>query len=149
VVRPPWSSPTTSGGGFFDHVTPPRFADDHVTGAGEYDHAQAGFRVPAFVFSPFARRGGIDHGTYDHTSLLRFVEWRFGLAPLSARDRNARNLAHALDFPAPRRDVPALPVVLDPGPHFCGTPGTGMSQEEPFWLELKDLKNRTAWRHIA
>jgi len=39
--------------------------------------------------------------------------------------------------------------VLDPGPHLCGTPGMGMSQEEPFWLELKDLKNRSAWRHIA
>jgi len=77
------------------------------------------------------------------------VEWRFGLAPLSARDRSARNLADALDFRAPRQDVPALPVVLDPGPHLCGTPGTGMSQEEPFWLELKDLKNRSAWRHIA
>jgi len=136
-------------GGFFDHVTPPRFPDDHVTGPGEFDHGQAGFRVPAFVFSPFAPRGGIDSGTYDHTSLLRFVEWRFGLAPLSARDRSARNLADALDFRAPRQDVPALPVVLDPGPHLCGTPGTGMSQEEPFWLELKDLKDRSAWRHIA
>ncbi len=136
-------------GGFFDHVRPPRFADDHITGPGEYDHGQAGFRVPSFIFSPFARRGGIDSGVYDHTSMLRFVEWRFGLAPLSARDRNARNLANALDFRAPRTDVPTLPTVLDPGPHICGTPGTGMSQEEPFWLELRDLKNRSAWRHIA
>jgi phospholipase C len=136
-------------GGFFDHVKPPRLPDDHVTGVGEHDHAQAGFRVPAFVFSPFAPRGRVDSGVYDHTSMLKLVEWRFGLAPLSARDRNARNLALALDFRRPRTDVPALPTVLDPGPHVCGAPDTGMSQEEPFWLALKELKERTAWRHLA
>jgi phospholipase C len=135
-------------GGFFDHVTPPRLPDDHVTVAGEYEHGQAGFRVPGFVFSPFARRGGIDSGVYDHTSMLKLVEWRFGLAPLSARDRSARNLALALDFSKPRLDVPALPLVPDPGPHLCGSPG-GMSQEEPFWLQLKELKNRTAWRNLG
>ena len=40
-------------------------------------------------------------------------------------------------------------IVVDPGPHLCGSPGVGMSQEEPFWVELRDLKNRTAWRHIG
>jgi len=35
---------------------------------------------------------------YDHTSILKLVEWRWGLAPLSVRDRDAKNLADALDF---------------------------------------------------
>ena len=118
-------------GGFFDHVKPPRFPDDHLTGPGEYDHGQTGFRVPAFVFSPFARRGGIDHGVYDHTSMLRFVEWRFELKPLSARDRSARNLALAMDFGKPNPSVPVLPMVLDPGPHLCGSPEVGWRRRTP------------------
>jgi phospholipase C len=136
-------------GGFFDHVKPPRFPDDHITVGAEFDHGQAGFRVPAFVFSPFARRGGIDHNVYDHTSMLKFVEWRFGLRPLSARDSAARNLAYALDFAHPNASVPAVPVVPDPGPHLCGAPGTGMAVEEPFWLGLKDLaESMPGWRQI-
>ena len=35
---------------------------------------------------------------YDHTSILKLVEWRWGLRPLSVRDREANNLAAALDF---------------------------------------------------
>jgi phospholipase C len=137
-------------GGFFDHVRPPRLPDDHVTVGSEYDHGQAGFRVPTFVFSPFARRGGIDKGVYDHTSILKLVEWRFGLEPLSARDRAARNLALALDFAKPDVSVPTLPVVVDPGPHICGAPGGAMATEEPFWVELKaKLASLPAWRHVV
>jgi phospholipase C len=143
-------------GGFFDHVKPPVLPDDHVTGEGEYDHSQAGFRVPSFLMSPFAPRGGIESAVCDHTSALRFVQWRFGLQPLSARDRNAFNLAESLDFRRPRLDVPTLPVVLDPGPHLCDTPGTTVtgtsattSHEETFWHELKALKDASAWRNLG
>jgi phospholipase C len=134
-------------GGFFDHVRPPRLPDDPPT--SEFDHGQAGFRVPAFVLSPFARRGGIDSHTYDHTSMLKFVEWRFRLAPLAPRDAAARNLAHALDFAHPRFDPPSLPIVADPGPHICGAPGVGMAAEDPFWAELRDQLQHTAWRHVG
>ncbi|GAC1445418.1 MAG: alkaline phosphatase family protein [Mycobacteriales bacterium] len=136
-------------GGFFDHVRPPRFADDHVTGPGEHDHGQAGFRVPGFVLSPFAQRGAIHSSVYDHTSMLKMLEWRFGLAPLSARDRNARNLAEVLDFSAPRASIPALPVVVDPGPHICGAPGGAMATENSFWRGLQELKAGSAWRHVG
>jgi phospholipase C len=37
-----------------------------------------GFRVPLLIASPFARGGLVSHGTFDHTSLLRFLETRFG-----------------------------------------------------------------------
>ncbi|MBV9368475.1 MAG: alkaline phosphatase family protein [Frankiales bacterium] len=136
-------------GGFFDHVRPPRLPDDHVTVGSEYDHSQAGFRVPAFVFSPFARRGGIDHHVYDHTSILKFVEWRFGLDALSARDKAARNLAYALDFAKPNFAVPAVPLVTDPGPHVCGAPSGPMATEEPFWLGLKEkAEGMPGWRQL-
>ena len=81
--------------------------------------------------------------------MLKFVEWRFGLAPLSARDRAARNLALALDFTKPDFSVPSLPIVVDPGPHICGAPGGAMAMEEPFWLGLKDkMESMPAWRHV-
>jgi len=64
---------------------------------------------------PFARRGRVAHGIYDHTSILRLAEWRWGLEPLSVRDAHAANLASALDFShrnlkAPRITAPRLLV---------------------------------------
>jgi phospholipase C len=95
-------------GGFFDHVVPPVGPDPNPDlGAG-----LRGFRVPCLVVSPRARRGSVAHGLYDHTSVLKMIEWRFGLSPLSVRDAAANNLAEVLDFDhppvlsAPRYTVP-------------------------------------------
>jgi phospholipase C len=79
-------------GGFFDHV-PPSVAPD-VDPA----FALRGFRVPCLVISPLARRRRVAHGVYDHTSILRMIEWRWNLRPLSVRDAHANNLAAVLDF---------------------------------------------------
>jgi phospholipase C len=133
-------------GGFFDHVRPPRLPDDPAT--KDFDHSQAGFRVPAFVLSPYARRGHVEKAVYDHTSMLKFVEWRFGLAPLAPRDAAARNIAESLDFAKPNFTPPSLPVVVDPGPHVCGAPGVGMALEDSQWLPLRDYVERSAWRHV-
>ncbi len=69
-------------------------------------------RLPRAVLlvSPFARRGAVAHGTYDHTSILRMIEWRWGLKPLSVRDANSANLATALDFS--RRNLAARPIAV-------------------------------------
>ena len=96
-------------GGFFDHV-PPTYAPD-VNPL----HSLRGFRVPTVLVSPFARRGYVDHGIYDHASILKLIEWRFGLPALSARDAAAKNLADALDFShrdgvAPKFRVPRRAV---------------------------------------
>ncbi len=95
-------------GGFYDHVPPPAARAD-------VDPAflQRGFRVPTLLISPHARRGHVDHGLYDHASILRLIEWRFGLKPLAVRDAQAANLANALDFShrnlrAPKYAVPRL-----------------------------------------
>lgn len=74
-------------GGFWDHVAPP---------AG--DRFGPGTRVPALVISPFARRGFVDHTAYDTASVTAFIEHRFGLAPLGARDAAAQDLTNAFDF---------------------------------------------------
>jgi phospholipase C len=133
-------------GGFFDHVRPPRLPDEPPLDGK--DRGRAGFRVPAFVLSPFARRAHVDHGTYDHASIVKLLTWRFGLQSLAPRDRAARNLAHALDFRRPDTSVPSLPVVPDPGPHQCGAPSVGMpGDDEPCWEVLKELVETSGWRH--
>jgi phospholipase C len=54
--------------------------------------------VPALIISPFAKRGFVDHTVYDTTSILKFIETRYGLAPLGSRDAAAADLANAFDF---------------------------------------------------
>lgn len=94
-------------GGFFDHVRPPTLPDQRASANDADNFGQAGFRVPTVVASPFAQRGFVDHQRYDHTSILRFLEWRFLGAPprgtgggpgwsLTERDRNANSIGSSL-----------------------------------------------------
>ena len=88
-------------GGFADHVVP-RVAPDAMPGFG-----LRGFRVPCLVVSPLARRNHIAHGEYDHTSVLKMIEWAFDLEPLTPRDAAANNLADVLDLGGtPNLDAP-------------------------------------------
>ena len=102
-------------GGFFDTVVPGRAADDDRASADlAEDFAQLGFRIPATVVSPYARRGHQAPHPYDHTSILKFIEWRFGFAPLTRRDAAARNIGEAFDFSqAPNLD-PVVPAYQAP-----------------------------------
>jgi phospholipase C len=79
-------------GGWYDHVVPPQ-----VDGDGY------GFRVPALIISPFAKKGFILHDTADFTSILKFIERLHGLAPLTTRDEAATDLMAAFDFSQPPR----------------------------------------------
>ncbi len=79
-------------GGWFDHVTPPQ-----VDANGD------GFRVPALLISPYAKRGYIDHTQLDPSSILKFIEDNYGLTPLTARDAGSSGLAEAFDFTQPAR----------------------------------------------
>ncbi|HEV7610007.1 MAG TPA: phospholipase C, phosphocholine-specific [Steroidobacteraceae bacterium] len=79
--------------GFFDHVvppTPPRTAADGASTvdasdeiyAGDADHPSGpyglGVRVPMIVVSPWSKGGWVNSQIFDHTSLIRFLEQRFG-----------------------------------------------------------------------
>src|SRR5262245_3873545 len=104
-------------GGFYDHVRPPVVPDDHASKIDHQNFGQAGFRVPSVLASPYARRNYVDHTTYDHTSILRFIEWRFLGAPpqgpgrdndnwfLTKRDRNANNYGASLRAGDPDPEV--------------------------------------------
>ncbi len=100
---PAWSSSAilvtwSDWGGYYDHVRPPQ-VDSHGYG----------FRVPMLVISPFARPGVVDHTTSDFSSILKFIETTYSLAPLTGRDAKAANMTEAFDFN--RKAVP--PVVID------------------------------------
>ncbi len=124
-------------GGFFDHV-PPGSAPDADPG-----NALRGFRVPALVVSPHARRGAVAHQVYDHTSILKAIEWRWGLPPLTPRDNAARNIAEVLDFTstprlvAPRYTVPAAPTGVP-----CQLAVLESSEE---WGPLRDKALADGW----
>ena len=80
---PAWSSTVIiitydENGGRWDHVTPPVMPDGWGLGT----------RVPGIIVSPFAHRERIDGRQYETVSILKLIERRFGLAPLSARDAN-------------------------------------------------------------
>jgi phospholipase C len=122
-------------GGYYDHVPPPvAIAPDNIApliGPNDPpgDFARYGFRVPAAIVSPWAKREYVSHVVHDHTSVLKLVETKFNLPALTARDANADNLLDSLDFehdpafltppslPASRSNgVDPLCTSGDPGP---------------------------------
>ncbi len=105
-------------GGFFDHV-PPGVAPIPAADAAVGSDGRRGFRVPAIMISPWSNRGAVVHDVYDHTSILKMIEWRWSLRPLSVRDANANNLAQALDFSARNVTAPVFSVPSGPFGTLC------------------------------
>ena len=108
-------------GGFFDHVPPPRAAaannvDPDLVGG----KALLGLRIPVVVASPFTRSGSasprVVKTVFDNTSILKLIEWRWNLQPLTPRDASSDvgNLAFALDFAHPNPALPSLPSPAPP-----------------------------------
>ena len=110
-------------GGFYDHVAPPTVADDNINpNPGPHpDYTRLGFRVPAVAMGPFAPKKIVSDGPYEHCSVLAMIEWRFGLDPMTARDKNAKNLAEALDFSTSREPF-ELPAFTAPMAAPCPQP---------------------------
>ncbi len=65
---------STCASGFWDHVPPP-----------QVDAQGYGARVPMMVISPRAKRGYISHLQMDHTSVLNFIQWNWGLPAVNGR----------------------------------------------------------------
>ena len=87
------------GGGFWDHVPPPQL-----------DAYGLGTRIPGLLISPYARKGYVDHHMADTSSILKWIETRFRLAPLTRRDAGAYDLKEAFDFDQRPRDPGPLLV---------------------------------------
>ena len=140
-------------GGFFDHVAPPvapkgtpgeylTVANLPAAANGIRGPIGLGFRVPMLIVSPFTRGGLVCSDTFDHTSMLRFVETRFGVEVpnLSAwRRRVTGDLTAAFNFAAKPNSGRAK--LASPGvstPLNCNTsnakpvtvPAAGMPKQE-------------------
>ncbi len=112
-------------GGYYDHVPPPAApAPDDVPArspyqkfpalrlfkrtalgrkltaadAGPSTYTQFGFRVPAVIVSPFAKPDYVTELDYDHTAILKLIERKWNLPPLTRRDAAAADLLDALDL---------------------------------------------------
>ena len=119
--------------GFFDHVPPPTPAqnpsqgqstvavtNDFFPGSADYPAGPFGLgqRVPMIVVSPWTRGGWVCSQVFDHTSLIRFVEQRFGLGHPGLKETNITpwrravcgDLVSAFNFANPNDAVPALPA---------------------------------------
>src|SRR6202008_2428963 len=139
-------------GGFFDHVpppvAPPGTPGEYLTvsplpqaASGIAGPVGRGFRVPCLVVSPFSRGGLVCSDPFDHTSLLRFIETRFGVEVpnLSAwRRRVTGDLTSAFNFAAPptaRRPAPPVPkasaVQECPSPAPVRVPKPSFPRQEP------------------
>jgi phospholipase C len=129
-------------GGYYDHVPPPRAVkpDDvaPITSTGDYEGAfnRLGFRVPAGVVSPFARRNYVSHVVHDHTSVLKLVESKWNLRALTHRDAAADSLLDSVDLdrhPAFLRP-PSLTAPIDPSlAAGCLSSGPGISLRLERW----------------
>jgi phospholipase C len=111
-------------GGFFDHLVPPTPPQTRAQGLstvpitneiypGDPDHPAGpyglGIRVPMIIISPWTRGGWVNSQLFDHTSLIRFLEARFGAGRPDLRESNITpwrravvgDLTSAFDFKTP------------------------------------------------
>jgi phospholipase C len=128
-------------GGYYDHVPPPAAVppddiapilrvhpEDHLAGLPVLvpgDYARYGFRVPAVIVSPYARKNHVSHVVHDQTSILSLVEHKWNLPALTNRDGAADNLLDSLDLTGtpPFLTPPRLPPPKNAtGAPLC-TPG--------------------------
>jgi phospholipase C len=109
-------------GGFYDHVVPPKAcAPDDIApilkdGDTDAKFDTLGVRVPFIVVSPYAKKHFVSHRTYDHTSIIRFIQARFQIPALTNRDANAEAPWEMFDFDnAPHATPPkiALPPPVE------------------------------------
>jgi phospholipase C len=149
--------------GFFDHMVPPTPPQSRAQGlstvdltneifAGNSDFEAGpiglGYRVPMIVISPWSKGGWVDSEVFDHTSLIRFIEARFGSDYPGLIETNitewrravAGDLTSAFNFRAPSDAVVPLPstasyVPPDNDRHddYSPVPPTSLSvpQQEP------------------
>jgi phospholipase C len=120
-------------GGFYDHVQPVNtVSPDKIppiltsndtcfnTTGPTCDFVYTGFRLPNVIVSPFARPHYVDHTNIDTTAILKFIEVRFGLDPLTARDAAQPDISKLFfDFTtAPNLNPPTPPTQPVTGPCY-------------------------------
>jgi phospholipase C len=121
-------------GGFFDHVPPAEAPDPNPA------FALRGFRTPAMMIAPWAKTKTISSTLYDHTSILRMIEWRWNLPSLTVRDAAANNIVQDLDFAKAKRNAPTYAVPSGP----FGGPCEGVAPANK-WDALRSVAQQFGW----
>jgi phospholipase C len=85
-----------------------------LEGPGQTD--RYGFRVPAGVVSPFARKDYVSHVVHDHTSILKLVETKWNLPVLTNRDAAADDLLDSVDLHSPPAFLKPPKLAAGPDP---------------------------------
>ncbi|MBB5066665.1 phosphocholine-specific phospholipase C [Granulicella mallensis] len=121
--------------GFFDHVVPPTvpqtreqglstvsIANEIFEGSSEYPAGPygMGMRVPMMVISPWSKGGWVNSEVFDHTSIIRFIEQRFGKQYPGLQESNitpwrravAGDLTSAFNFESPNAANVPLPSTV-------------------------------------
>lgn len=88
-------------GGLFDHVPPPQHVpnpDGRISTDPPYNFTTLGVRVPTVMISPWIKKGTIDHGIYDHTSIMHTVRkmLHVNLPPLTKREAWSKYFDHII-----------------------------------------------------
>lgn len=111
-------------GGGYDHVAPPYGATppDNSVGEWGFDFKRFGVRIPALLISPLIAPGTVfraPKGVIDHTSVLKTLELRWNLDPLTERDKAAADLGDVLTLAEARQDDPlqGVAIPVSPTPH--------------------------------
>jgi len=106
------------GGGLYDHVSPqPAVHPDGIKPVDlepkdvqfispQGDFNRTGFRVPLMVVSPYAKKNYVSHTVADYTAFLKFIETRFALPSLTARDAAQIDMTEFFNFATPPWLVP-------------------------------------------
>jgi phospholipase C len=129
-------------GGFFDHVPPTAAPIPPADQAAGNQDGLRGFRTPCLVISPFARREYVSSVELDHTSVLRMIEWRWNLPPLTVRDETANNMAEVMDFSAPNLSAKQFNVPAGPFGSVCvGVPPEELEE----WFPLLEMAADFGW----
>ncbi len=141
---PKWSSTLfvwnyDEGGGYYDHVPPPAavppdsVAPQLSSGDVPGGFDRYGFRVPAGIVSPYSKPGYVSHEVYDHTSVLKLVETKWNLPPLTARDAAANDMLDLVDLSSKPAFLtpPPLPTAADPATWTVASCELNSSQNPP------------------
>jgi phospholipase C len=123
------------GGGLYDHVPsikvpapddiPPTLLPTDKPG----DFTLSGFRVPLIVFSPYVKPHYTSHVPREATAILKFIEVRFKLDPLTRRDAWNDDMQEMFDFTTPHLLTPP-PMPEQPQNGKCN-PALEVSPQHP------------------
>ncbi len=93
-------------GGFYDHVPPPEACEPDGVTPPTYKFNRLGIRTPLVIAAPWVKPGYVSHVDTDITSVTRFIQNRFDLPALTARDANAWPMLDFFDFEQPALATP-------------------------------------------